>query len=334
MTILRIGCTEPRLQDAIRIILGVITDRCEVSLQTWDNGSHVLPMASEGCYEIDDIQVTIKALREKEFYLATYYDLFLEGDDMQKLVAFANTAIRKYELITKSTYTPGELVEYRWINNSWERSRSNAIDPYVEGSYSSSIDDSAQIILKTLDTFVVALHGENGTGRKAFVSQIAARKGMNISVLTPSTFTDSAAKAVARAPQNSCIVIEDMQLMTSMDKCLVMPSVVRAINSHRNTPVFIICDDISRLDDKLKSRLDMTICFGKCKREDTKRVLQGRMTAEDAAGFSKAIDKLKFTRPTLMTFLSRFSKDAFKRIEDFKALCGARSGQGQQNMYT
>lgn len=334
MAVLRIGPSNITLQDAIRIILGLIVDRCDALLQKWDNGSHVLPMASEGSYEIDDIKITIKMIRDKEWYLEKNYEVFLEGQEMQKLVAFADAAFEKYHSITMSIYTPGELVEYRWTTSAWERGRSNAIEPYVEGLYPSAIDDSARIILNSNDTFVVALSGDNGTGRKTFAAQIAARKGMNISVLTPSTFDISAAKAVTRAPRNSCIVIEDMQLMTATDKSLVIPTVVRAINAHKNIPVFVICDEVSRLDDKLKSRLDMTISFAKCKREDAKKILQDKMTTEEAASFSKAVDKIKFSRPTLMTFLSRCSENTFKRVEEFKTLCSARSGQAHPDMYS
>ena len=324
-------------QDWLRkIICEYVADqsyRCHSTYFSSDVDLQFRLSAGPGLYQKDGVEILIEELPRQDSIKETLLKVTLAADDKEKFRGFLHAASEYHYLYF--SVEKGNLGIFRYDNGGWVISRPLGKTDFVKGVYGEDVDSKVErCVQRPLAHYVLAITGSLGQGRKHLAFKIAASQNKHICSLDHSTFS-KVPDAVSRLERNSCLVIDDIDVIASDPQYDAMLSVfARRIGALNH--VYIICESVAKLDHRIRSRLHNSINIGPCK--NTAKVIEPFLSQfthqDDCRSFSRAIAKDNVSVRLLENFIENEYLDGQgqENIKRFKELCSLRTNTGN-SMY-
>ena len=155
------------------------------------------------------------------------------------------------------------------------------------------------------------LHGPPGTGKTSLIQCVASEYDMNVAVFTvgPRTNDEDFRDALKSLPPRTLLCIEDVDCMfvqRDVEKSLLTFSgVINALDGvarlKEDMLIFVTTNHLDKLDPAFRRRVDYTIKFDYCTREQVRAIF--KRFAPDTEGFEETCAGLKLTPSALQKFL-------------------------------
>jgi len=160
-------------------------------------------------------------------------------------------------------------------------------------------------------TRIYMLHGPPGTGKTSLIQCAATLLDMNLATFIVSNKTDDEdfKKALKRLPKRTIMCIEDIDCMfanrTTKNSQLTFSGVINALDGISRLKdgliIFITTNHIEQIDSALRRRIDYSIKFDYCSRQQIRDIF--KRFRPDELGFEDVCAKFKLTPNILQKFL-------------------------------